>query len=108
MAKAKFINNGATIPYVTTAEVKYNDIVAFADCVGVALEDAAQGETVTLAIAGVFEMPAATNVAINVGDKVYYDKAAAAVCKTAENNVPAGVAVSTKAMAGAVVRVKIG
>ena len=108
MAKAKFINNGATIPYTATAAVKYNDIVAMASCVGVALEDAELGETITLAISGVFEMPAATNVAINVGDKVYYDKAQGIVCKTVENNAPAGVAVSAKATAGAVVRVKIG
>lgn len=58
---------------------------------GVAQHDAAIGETVHLALEGVFTLPKTTSQAWSVGDKAYWDAATGKVTTTAASNKQIGV-----------------
>ncbi|MFK8251964.1 DUF2190 family protein [Ancylobacter terrae] len=74
---------------------------------GIASGDAAEGETVELALIGVFAIAKTSALAISVGDKVYWDNAAKVVNKTASGNTLVGVAVAAAANPSATVDVRL-
>ena len=108
MAKAVFVQKGENIDYTATGDIEYMEIVPLVSRVGVALEAIADGKTGTVSLTGVYEMPAATSLAINVGDEVYWDNVNNVINKTKTGNIPAGIAVAEKAAAGTSVLVRIG
>lgn len=107
MATATYVQKGENIDYTAAAAVAYMEVVPLAACIGVALTPIAKGETGTVSLTGVYELPAAASLAIDVGDKVYWNATNNNIDKT-ETGVPAGIAVAAKAEAGTTVRVKIG
>ena len=107
MAKATYIQKGNNIDYLATADIGYMDIVPLTSRIGVALEDIPAGNVGSVTLTGVYEMPAATALAITVGDLVYYNVTNGNITKTAAD-VPAGVAVESKTSSATTVRVKIG
>ncbi len=108
MATAKFVQIGQNIEYTATADIAYNDVVAFGSCTGVAQEAIASGETGTITLVGVFDIPAATG-AITAGAQVYFDtNNDVIVAASGSNTVPAGIAIAAKTEAGTTARVKIG
>lgn len=112
MAKeAVFVRNGDVITYKNTsssATIGVGDVVAMVSRIGVAQTDIAPLEDGAVVTVGVFTLPANNNLVINVGDLVYWDVDDGNVNKTAENNTPAGFAVTAKATTGTTVNVKIG
>lgn len=107
MAIATYVKKGENIDYTATAAVAYMEVVPLASCIGVALTPIEKGATGTVSLTGVYELPAAASLAIEVGDKVYWDTKAGNINKT-DTGVPAGIAVAPKTEAGTTARVKIG
>jgi len=71
---------GATITITAGAAISAGDLVASGALLGVAMNDAANGAQVVLAIEGVFLLPKAAGV-ISAGDKVDYDASADGIDK---------------------------
>ena len=106
MAIATHIQRGNSIDYIATADIAYREIVPLASRIGIALEPIAKGESGTLAITEVWELPAAASLEIAVGDKVYWNTENGNITKT-NTDVPAGTAVEAKTASAITVRVKI-
>ena len=108
MATATYIQKGDNIDYTSTKALAYMEVVPLTSRIGVALEEIAKNETGTVSLTGVYELPAASSLAIVVGDLVYWDATNGVINKTSTDNTPAGTAVSAKASSGTTVRVRIG
>lgn len=106
---AKYWQRGETIDYTATDELANGDVVDLATRIGVAGDDIAAGETGTVHVVGVFEIPKATG-AVTVGQALYWDKTNKNIT-TAEGsspaNTPAGWAVAAAQSADATVLVKL-
>lgn len=76
MAK-NYVGPGATVEHVAAAAITSGQVVTLGHCVGVALGDAAIGETVVCAIEGVFEVPKVPAAVFAVGEKLVWDISAA-------------------------------
>ena len=108
MAKATFVQKGNNIDYVPAEDVAYMDVVPLKNRIGVALEDIKAGETGSVTLTGVFDIPAG-NGAIDAGAAVFYDTdAEKIVAASGANTVEAGYTVEAKTAAATVARVKIG
>ena len=110
MAKeAKRIQSGQVVDYVAAGTIANGDVIPLTGRIGIALDDAVSGETISIAITEVYEFTATTADAIAFGAVVYFDATARSITTTATSNTLAGFAVSTKAAATAgTVKVKIG
>jgi predicted RecA/RadA family phage recombinase len=71
---AYFRREGTTIDYTASgADVDAGDVVEVGDIIGVAADDIADGDTGTLLIEGVFDVPAPAGTAFSAGDCVDWD-----------------------------------
>ena len=77
MRKAAFWQRGEALDYVNRTEetIEAGSVIAFGDRVGVAGADIPPGETGSLHVEGVFEVPKGEG-AIEAGTDVYFDAAA--------------------------------
>lgn len=75
-----------------TGGLKSQAIVVVGLLVGVALGDAAEGETCEVAMEGVWEVAKTTGAAWVQGDKLYFDPTAKSFTKTSTDNKVAGYA----------------
>jgi predicted RecA/RadA family phage recombinase len=75
---------------------------------GVAQHDAAQGHDVEILTEEVVELPKATPLAIDLGDRLFWNAGDGVLDKTATAQVCVGVAVAAAASAATIVRVKLG
>ena len=107
MAKAVYVQKGEILDFKNTgeADIEYNDVVSLTDRVGIAKESIAVGSTGSVAVVGVYELPADTTASFVTGEVLYWDNAK--VVKTA-GDIIAGWAFTDKATAGANILVKIG
>lgn len=75
--KAEYWQRGEAIDYTNPAEasakIDANEIVTIGSHIGVAGAPIAPGETGTLHVFGVFEMPKSSENAIAIGTNVYFD-----------------------------------
>ena len=87
--KARFVQQGATVDYIPTADVKAGEIVVVNDLVGVSRYDIKAGELGALAVlpAPVFELEKGAEVAFAYGAKVYWDTANAKAAAAAGTGV---------------------
>lgn len=108
MSKAEYWQRGEAIDFVnaTNKKIEANQIVVFGERVGVAGTPIEAGETGTLHVFGVFEMPKKESEAITAGSAVYYDATAEAITTTA-GSVKAGYATEAAAAADTTVKVKL-
>ncbi len=102
------VQKGDVMPWIndTGSDVAAGDIVAFADMVGLAMGDIADGEAGSLATCEVWELPKEAALAIDQGDQVYWDDSAGEIDKT-DTNVAAGKAFAGAPAADATVLVKL-
>lgn len=108
MATATFVQRGENIDYVAKSNTAYMEVVPLAARIGVALEAIAKGETGTVTLTGVFQLPAATG-ALDVGAEVYWDTKAGNIVGTkGDTAVFAGYTTEAKTESGATVAVRIG
>lgn len=107
MSKAVYSQRGEAIDFAndTGADIAANDIVAFGGHVGVAGTDIPDGETGTLHMVGVFEMPK-DSAAIDAGADVYLVSDAISATKGG-TGVFAGYAVAAAAADDETVIVKL-
>lgn len=104
-----FIQDGETVTVpAPTGGVSSGDGVLIGSLFGVALTAAAAGEAVSIRTVGVFELPKTEALAIDIGDRVFWDAAEGVVNKTEAGQVCVGVAVSAAANPSATVMVKLG
>lgn len=108
MSKAEYWQRGEAIDYANETEdtIEANQIVVIGSRIGVAGAPIEAGETGTLHVFGVFDMPKAADEAIAAGTTVYYDADAEAITATA-GDVTAGYATEAAAAADETVKVKI-
>lgn len=113
---ATFIQEAKSINYKNpspTEAIKYGEVVALKDMIGVAAIDIAPGAVGVLTVSGAFEMDAETTAAFAVGQKVYWDSTAKTITASATGaesaaNIVAGYAIEEKAVSAAKALVKIG
>ena len=75
---------------------------------GVAQHDAAEGQDLEILTEEVVELPKATLLAIDLGDRLFWNAGDGVLDKTAEAQLCVGVAVLPAAAADGIVRVKLG
>ncbi len=92
----------------TGSAVSSGDLVPVGGTFGVAQVDIADGASGTLAMEGVYELPAINTVEISQGNPVYYEAASKKCSPTSEDQKFVGIAWATKASTGASVLVKLG
>ncbi len=110
MAKGTFIQNGKVIDWTngTGSDVAYHDVVPLTNRIGIADEAISNTDTGSLAVTGVWELPAVNNAAFAVDDAVYWDVSAGKLTKTSTDNIAAGWCVAAKAETGTTAKIKIG
>ena len=107
MSKGTFWQCGESIDFTNdgTAAIEANTLVVFGDHVGVAGTDIAVGETGSLFVEGVWEIPK-DSAAIDAGASVYFDGTAGSATK-GSGAALAGYAVEAAAADDATVKVKL-
>ena len=105
---AKYWQRGEAIDYTATDALANGDVVDLATRIGVAGDDIPAGETGTVHIVGVFEIPKATGD-VTVGQALYWDKAEKKITTddAESTNTPAGWAVAAAGSSDATVLVKL-
>lgn len=109
MAKGSYIQQGETIDYKNggASDIGYNDVIPLTTRIGIAGEKIVVGAIGSVRVTGVFELPAVSGTAFNVGDQLYWDAGAGNLTKTSSGNTPAGWAIEAKASAATTARTKI-
>lgn len=105
-----YIQEGDRYEHVVSgADVTSGQLVTFGDTVGVALGAAKIGETVVVALEGVFEVAKATGsgTALSVGTTVYRDGTNNRVTATSTSNKAVGIVWKAAANGDATVQVKL-
>lgn len=109
MAKATYWQRGETLDFTNNAtgatKIPANTIVALSGMIGVAGTDIGVGETGSLHVSGVYEMPKSSNAAIAQGAAVYWD--GSGITGTAASNTPAGYAAAAAGASDTVILVKL-
>lgn len=90
-----------------TAAYTSGQLVTIGDLVGVAMNTTEIGQTATILISGVVEVPKATGVAVTFGAKIYHDTATGNATPTAGALKQAGIAVSAQASGDPVVKIRL-
>lgn len=99
-----FIQPGAVMPYTAGADILSGEAIEVVDLLGVATGKILNGETGELLLCGVVELKKEAALAINQGDKVYYDTAAKEIDKT-NTNVFAGYCFESALAAATTVKI---
>lgn len=116
MSKAEYWQRGEVIDFTNSTETKIdaNEIVVFGKRLGVAGTPVEPGETGSLHVFGVFEMPKSSTDAIPEGTSVYFDGNGITEAqdngKTGEEKIsytPAGYATEAAAAADTTIKVKL-
>ncbi len=104
-----FKAEGNVLTATAGADYDSGDGVVIGDRAGVVCHDVVSGNEMEVMIEGVVEL-AKTNVAMNIGEKLYWDAADGNVQKTADSgtNKPMGWAAETAASGVTVINVKLG
>lgn len=107
MAKATYWQRGESLDYKNTTDaiIEENTIIDIGTRVGITGTYINPGETGSLHVCGVYEMPKADSEAIAFGAAVYFN--GTIVTTTAESNTPAGYAAAKAEAADSVVLVKL-
>ncbi|MDR2448710.1 MAG: DUF2190 family protein [Prevotellaceae bacterium] len=102
-----FIEDGKVLKYkVTGTAVKSGDVVIVGKLVGVAVTDGAVGDTIAVAIDGVYSLPKASG-ALSQGAAAYVIADDGTITSTATSNIFAGYVWKAAASGDATVDVKL-
>lgn len=102
-----FIQRGDTLTLIAPADTKSGDLVIVGAFAGVAAIDAKSGDEVEVELTGVFGLPKAAGVGLDVGAKVYWDATAKAVTSVAATNRQIGAATVAAIAAATSVNVRL-
>ena len=113
MSKAAFWQRGEALDYINTgtAVIEANTVITFGGHIGIAGTDILPGETGSLHVTGVFEMPKTADRAVGMGTDVYFDGDGITDAKNDGQTTPtayplAGYAAQAAAAGDAVILVK--
>jgi predicted RecA/RadA family phage recombinase len=106
MAK-KYIQPGDVLDHVAVAVLTSGIGVLIGKRLGVALGNAAIGDTVALQVKGVFDMPKLSTDVIAQGDLLYWDNTNKRLTSTATSNTLAGYAAAASASGVATVHIAL-
>lgn len=108
---ARYIQDGKIINYHNDsgAVIKYGDVIALTDRIGVAAIDIPVGGLGSVDLEGVFEVKAEGTAAFTVGQTVYWDAANKQVTATKATSgaILAGIVIEPKAAADVTALVKL-
>lgn len=109
MSTANYVQEGETIDFLnsTESDIAYHEVVPIVSRIGIAGEPIPKGQVGSLMVCGVYECPAESTVAFNIGDKLYWSTTTNVLTKTPDANIPAGFAAAPKATADTVACVQI-
>jgi len=99
---------GEILNYTASADIAYGDVVPLTTRIGIAREEIASGETGSVAVTGVWELPAIGTVAFTVGEALYWDATNSCLTTTSDSNTSAGWCYEAKESASTAALVKIG
>lgn len=102
-----FIQVGDVLDVLLTADTVSGDVVVSGDFAGVASTSALSGDTIAVAVTGVYALPKAAGAGITAGKRLHWDSTAKTVTTTATGNVQVGYAVAAAASDAATVNVKL-
>ena len=102
-----FVQQGAALTIPAPNALASGDGVMVGLIFGVASGAAETGETVTLQVAGVYDLPKLSANAFALGAAVYWDDAAGVCTSTATDNTKIGVAIAAAGNPSATVRVRL-
>ena len=105
--KAKYVQEGKLVDYVSTAAVAAGDIVIQGDLIGIAAQDIPAGTVGALTTEGVFCVEKTSAATFAVGAKVYWNVSSKTATATTTDTL-IGVAVAAAAADDQNVLVKIG
>jgi len=72
----KYVNSGSVFQHTAVTEISSGDVVVMGNVIGVALVDIAVGETGSVQVEGVFNLPKVSGAVIAQGESVIYDVSA--------------------------------
>lgn len=101
-----FVQKGENLTLTASAAISSGDVVIVGRIHGVAAGDAAEGDLVDVATAGVFELPKGSE-AFDAGDAVYFDATNKVVTSTATSNTEIGHVVEAAGTDASTVSVKL-
>ena len=78
---ANYLHPGNALTLVAAATITSGSVVVVGDCVGIAANDGASGDEVTVHVEGVFEVPKTAGTAWSLGDSLDFDVSASAFHK---------------------------
>lgn len=103
-----YIQEGRMITLAApTGGVTSGDGVVIGALFGVASKTAAEGETVTIATEGVFDLPKLASAVIAAGDAVAWDDTAKEINVPATGRYPIGIAIEAAGNGASTVRVRL-
>ena len=104
------VQTGEVIDYKNsgTEQINAGDVVPMVKVCGIAEINIAPGETGSVAITKIWEVPSVSGTAFVVGDVIFWDTTAKKATKTATSNTPLGLCVAPKTAGEVRTRVKIG
>ncbi len=105
MPQATFVHEGDAVDFVPAAAVAAGAVVVQGNLVGVARRDVAAGQTGSLAVTGVFDLPVTALTGWAIGDLAYWNAAAGVATETVGTNKLFGKVVGLPG--GNVVRVRL-
>lgn len=107
MSKASYFQRGESLDFLnsTLEKIEAFSVIELVSRIGIAGDDIAAGETGTVAVSGVFEIPKTDETEILMGTLVYYD--GTGVTATAAENTPAGYAAADTAAGDSTMIVKL-
>lgn len=101
-----YVGPGVSVNYTAGADIASGEVVVANDLIGVAVAAIANGKEGALYLEGEFEVKKEAALAINFGDKVYWDNTAKEADKTNTNKI-LGYCTKGALAADTVVRVKL-
>ena len=105
-----FVSRGDRIKHTPSSALSAGSVVVLAQLVGVTTEDIAAGQTGSLAIEGIFELPRESLIlgGIAVGKPIWWDPTPGeAIPSAGGDRVPCGVCVEFSGQSAKSVRVKL-
>jgi predicted RecA/RadA family phage recombinase len=104
-----FVQTGHNLTVTAPADVTSGELVAVGSIIGVATNDASEGDTLVLAVEGVFDVKKTSAEAYTVGEPLFYNPTGAIV--TSDSNDAAhplcAIAVQAAANPSSIARVKL-
>lgn len=76
-----YIQPGQVLEHTLSGDVTSGDVLVLGDSVGVALQSGGSGDTIPVAVEGVFQVDKTSGTAWNLGDKLDWDVSASKFAK---------------------------